>query len=237
MNNHEIVSTQLRKLAECGNRRLREVHVGVNRSVIEEFKDVLGSSKFEDRLQEFLGRHPEMVPRSPVGGLTCGWVIPKQKFGDLYETDFLSVRLDTPGLNWMMIELQRPTDSLYTKAGRTTEQLDEGYRQIRQWDEWLQSNASYAQRSRDEGGLGLPNLTSAATGLVVIGRGINNESWRWKTTPGWQNGAIHHHSYDRLIRNAYAVRENTPDQGEVCEACGIVVGEFRLAGGGDREQS
>ncbi|WP_433303639.1 Shedu anti-phage system protein SduA domain-containing protein [Actinoplanes sp. CA-030573] len=126
-------------------------------------------------LQRFLTSRP----RNFLGerGSQCRWVKAHPYLGNQFMPDFLTVRIDSnPLIRWTLVEIQRPDAGLFTqdRRKRTTEQFDEGMRQIIEWRDWLSENSDYAQKARARQGLGLTGLTAQADGLILIGRRRKN---------------------------------------------------------------
>jgi hypothetical protein len=70
----------------------------------------------------------------------------KVKFGHEYECDFAFFELGSYGVEWRFMELESPSMQLTKKSGEPTAQFNHALNQIRDWDEWIRENISYANR-------------------------------------------------------------------------------------------
>lgn len=122
----------------------------------------------EREVQRVLERHPRLL----VQRLTCGlgWVIPQERLGSQFVTDFLVAEELSPGFYWQAVELESPRVRMFTKAGDPSRYLVHAIRQIQDWRSWLESNQPYASRPRSENGLGLVEISPRLPGLILIGR-------------------------------------------------------------------
>ena len=192
----------------------------VTQAVIDEYEAILNDATSERPLQEFLANHPELLVAELGAG--CRWVIPQKRLGAEFVPDFAVARLDSTGVAWTMVELQRPNDDLLRRSdGRPTAQLNEGLDQIREWRSWLTHNLPYARSPRSSHGLGLKDIYPTCRGLVLIGRDTDR-------TPAVRTALqtlqferqVSIHSYDWLAREAksrISFRQSHPYEG--CDTC------------------
>ena len=152
-----------------------KVRGGVASETIELLRSELDKARDERPLQRFLSKEPSLL-----GALLSGnhgrYVLPKVKFGERYESDFLLADLDSAGFYWTLVEVESPTAQIATKGGRLAAIPRHAVDQILDWRRWLTDNLDTARRSRDEHGLGLPGIRPDAPGLVIVGRrrGVEN---------------------------------------------------------------
>jgi hypothetical protein len=136
---------------------------------VEKFARRLSTATREEDIQKFLSKKPMLLARL-LGGGHGRWVIPKQKLGSQYVTDFIIGERSSIGFEWYAVELEGPLAKMYTKAGDPTCKLTHAIRQIQDWRAWIQRNQNYAARNRSENGLGLTDIVSAVPGLILMGR-------------------------------------------------------------------
>lgn len=164
---------------------------------IHKLENLLASGeKNENRYQELLKEYPQFL-RFLVTGNWVTYVIPKQKLGGEYETDFLVMGLNSLGPQWVAIEIESPRHSLLTQKGELRNDVQHAISQIQDWREWLTSNVSYAQNE-----LNLAGITNRIPGVVIIGRDhIRSDREPSRSIPGEQQG-IQVHSWDWLLRQS-----------------------------------
>ncbi|GGL97858.1 MULTISPECIES: Shedu anti-phage system protein SduA domain-containing protein [Micromonospora] len=146
---------------------------GTDSGPLELYNRTLNAAKGELEMQRVLGSHPHLVAPDDLG-LGCCWVKPHPWFAREFELDFMVARLNSGGLSWYIIELQRPDTHLFNignpdrgtgrRRGEPSGQLREGIDQIERWRGWLR------RTGRDSLSSSYPNLDTTAVGVVVIGR-------------------------------------------------------------------
>lgn len=168
---------------------------------IEEFRRVVQEATCEKPIQELLEERPQMLA-SLVRG-PSRYCRPKVRFGDKYVADFLLADIDSNGIRWVLVEFETPDSCVVLE---TSNQLDHhartGVAQINDWRRWIETNRYQARQSRDENGLGLPDIRAQAEGVVLVGRRhkldrsivagfLRNEEY--------ENARITIQTYDRLL--------------------------------------
>ena len=172
----------------------------------EEYRRLLDGATSEQEMQRFLtdpAHQCLIVDINP--GLGCRWIKPHPSLGGRYEPDFITVRLDSGGLKWTLIELQHPQADLYLKTGTLprefSAQLREGTHQISQWRKWITDRGVVAMA-----GEGFPLLDPHFLGVVVIGRAVAKMADQPPNGEGGlatlTNEGIWVKSYDSLGRGA-----------------------------------
>jgi hypothetical protein len=164
-------------------------------------RSVLNRASDERAVHTFLEKWPEYLIQH-LGGGHRRWAISKQRLGAEYVPDFLIGESYSYGFDWYAVELESPTASMFTKNGDVSRQLNHAIRQIQDWRGWLEANRDYASRSRKDDGLGLPQISARARGLILIGRRENVSL----ETNGLRRQLIHDlridiHSYDFLVNS------------------------------------
>ncbi|QGX40208.1 Shedu anti-phage system protein SduA domain-containing protein [Permianibacter aggregans] len=155
----------------------------------------------EEDIQQFLQLNPHFLIQH-LGGGHGRWVLPKQKLGAEYVTDFLIAEKHSFGFDWQAVELESPLRPMFNKNGDPSQHLNHAIRQITDWRAWLKSNQSYASRPRTEGGLGLTDIDANLKGLILIGRraAIDPET-NARRRQLVQNLNIEIHSFDYLLQS------------------------------------
>jgi hypothetical protein len=162
----------------------------------------LNSAENERDMQSYLEEHPLLLIQH-LGGGHGRWVIPHQKLGVQFVTDFVVAEKSSIGFEWVAVELESPIAKLFTKNGDPSTTLNHAIRQISDWRAWLKKNQNYAARSRSENGLGLTDIDSDIPGLIIIGResALNPDTRELRRQLG-ANLNIKIHTYDWLVRMA-----------------------------------
>ena len=105
-----------------------------------------------------------------LGGGHGRWVIPQKRLGAEFVPDFVIGEMSSIGYEWQLVELESPEAPLFTRSGDPSKHLNHALRQIDDWRAWLEKNRDYAARPLDQGGLGLTDISSAASALILLGR-------------------------------------------------------------------
>lgn len=133
------------------------------------FSRVLESAKLEREVQDYLTLHPDVLIQHLSGG-HGRWVIPQQRLGCEFVTDFMIGERSSIGLQWYPVELESPRAKLFNKNGDPSSTLTHAIRQVQDWRRWLQDNIDYARRPKNESGLGLIDVEPQCLGFIVMGR-------------------------------------------------------------------
>ena len=160
----------------------------------------LDSAKNEREMQSYLEEHPLLLIQH-LGGGHGRWVIPQQKLGVQFVTDFVIAEKSSIGYEWVAVEIESPAAQVFTKKGDPSATLNHAIRQISDWRAWLKKNQNYAARSRGENGLGLTDIDSDIPGLIIIGREktLDPNTRELRRQLGG-NLNIKIHTYDWLVR-------------------------------------
>src|SRR5687767_13568986 len=81
----------------------------------------------EEELHQFLVDFPVFVPALWPYENT---IFSKLTLANQHTVDFAHARTNTPGATWHLIEIERPQDPLFTKAGNPTAKLSHAMRQL-----------------------------------------------------------------------------------------------------------
>ena len=121
----------------------------------------------EEEVHQFLVEYPVFIPAWFPYENT---IFSKLKLGNQHTVDFAHARTNTPGATWHLIEIEKPQDQLFTKAGNPTAKLTHAMRQLQDWYGWFIEERDFVfrrfphQSFMREAGLWKPEL------WLVIGR-------------------------------------------------------------------
>jgi len=165
-------------------------------NLLETYKALLDSNpEREEVLQSFLKEHPLLL--CP----THTMVRPKLQIGARV-TDF--VFQEATG-DYLLVELEKPTDPLFIRTGDTSRELNHAKNQISDWRRYIEDNLSTVQRE-----LGLPGISSNPKGLIVIGRtqSLSEGNKRKLATLENESPRTKVMTYDDVFTNAKVLIEN-----------------------------
>ncbi len=162
-------------------------------------KQAIETAGREEDIQQVLQTNPTYLIQH-LGGGHGRWVIPKQRLGAEYVTDFLIAERHSFGFEWQAVELESPLRPMFNKNGDPSQYLNHAIRQLTDWRSWLKANQSYAARLQSEGGLGLTDIDMNVKGLILIGRRANiDPSTAARRRQMVQDLNVEIHSYDYLL--------------------------------------
>jgi hypothetical protein len=122
---------------------------------VNELKVLLESEVNEEKLQIFLKENPFLLKPSSE-------LIPKQKLGEDFITDFVLLNILDQGPCYTLVELEKSSYSILTKGGVLSSNVSLAIKQTRDWDIWLEHSKAHLQNK-------LPGFESPEY-LIVIGR-------------------------------------------------------------------
>jgi hypothetical protein len=171
---------------------------------VRRFSDVLRRAKSEREMQNYLERHPSVLIQH-LGGGHGRWVIPQQRLGSQFVTDFMIGERSSLGIQWYPIELESPVAKIFKKNGDPSSTLTHALRQIQDWRVWLQDNIDYARRPKGENGLGLIDVEPQSMGYIIIGRSTQQtESYNRRRRHMIHQMGIQTRTFDWLLDNLHA---------------------------------
>jgi hypothetical protein len=150
---------------------LREFYVehgGLSNEAVRTFEECLKEAADENPLQMLLEEQPALLVQ--LLHAAPRFVLPRHRLGAEFVPDFIIGTDSSDGYNWLVVELESPRLSFFTKAGNPRAQLAHAIRQIQDWRAWLHRNQNYAARIRAESGLGLTDITGNVPGVILMGR-------------------------------------------------------------------
>lgn len=131
---------------------IAEASIRLSPSIIGRYEQLLEAGEREEIYQRFLADNPAFLdPLSDV-------VIPKQRLGVEYATDYAVRRLDG---RWLLVEIEKPHDAIFTQAYDFSAGFTHAFGQVLDFQHWVDNNVAYAQRHMTD--------ISAPRGLLVIG--------------------------------------------------------------------
>lgn len=132
--------------------QLVDTSIRLSPSVLRRFEALIEEAALEERYQEFLAANPALL--DPL----AAEVIPKQRLGIEYATDFAIRRHDE---RWILVEIERPQDRLFTAGNDLAARFTHAFGQVVDFLHWVDENVSYAQQA-------MPRI-AAPRGLLVMG--------------------------------------------------------------------
>ena len=107
--------------------------------LIKDFEILLETSHKEEEIQKFLENNPILIQ-------PCNQIIPKQKLGEDFVTDFILVNVLDQGVIYTLVEIEKPSMRVLTKNGEFSAEFKRAEKQILDWKIWIQDNQDYLQR-------------------------------------------------------------------------------------------
>jgi hypothetical protein len=129
-----------------------EPAIKITRRFIDKFEALINEDRPEEVYQQFLAAHPVFI--DPL----ASQVIPKQKLGLEYVTDYVVRRLDNEHI---LVEIEKPQDAIFTRNNDFTARFTHAFGQVMDFQQWVDSNLEYARTL-------MPGITSPK-GLLIIG--------------------------------------------------------------------
>lgn len=132
-----------------------ESTIKLTQRLINNFEQLIGQKHPEEIFQQFLNDNPVLI--DPL----ASQIIPKQKLGIEYVTDFVIRKLDN---EYVLVEIEKPQDEIFTRTDDFTAQFTHAIGQIIDFQAWVEQHSEYARSH-------MPCISSPK-GLLVIGRRI-----------------------------------------------------------------
>lgn len=174
---------------------LLDMRLTLNRPILDEFAILLDSAPTrEEELHQFLVQHPILL--DPL----ASEVRSKHELGNDFVTDFVIQRLND---EYILVEIEKSTDRLFTQSGRVHSQLTDALSQIRDFQAWIHDNIAYARTK-------LPGIRRPEA-LVVIGRASqlnSNDRVRLDEENFSRRGHVRIVTFDDLLEQARTVYRN-----------------------------
>jgi len=130
------------------------------REILNSFEALLSQDSSEETLKQFLKENPLLIDP------TAKEIRVEHPLGSEYRIDFVVIHESDVGLLYTLVELEKATCRLFTQAEEElTRELRHAIQQVEDWQEWIEENISYAERT-GLAGIRLPR------GVIVIGRSL-----------------------------------------------------------------
>ncbi len=125
------------------------------REILNEYVRLLEQSPVREHvLQTYLTDHPILL------NLSHRVVHSKFRLGAEYIADFV---IETYDGNYILVEIEKPTDRLYLNNGDPSSALTHAEQQVLNWQSWVRQNVAYLRYQSNL-------MMNDPEGLVVIGR-------------------------------------------------------------------
>lgn len=167
-------------------------------AAIKQYIGLLDSGPSEEQVRRFLATHMYFW-----NGLVRVHtpVYTKVKLGAKFEVDFLWCDPSSSGAEWHLVEIERPTAKLFTRAGEPSHRLTHAMTQVRDWQDWI------VRHSQDADEL-MPGVYQPM-GHIFMGRRSELASPaakdRLRAINAQQRGYLHVHTLDAFVPMAMSV--------------------------------
>lgn len=115
------------------------------RNQVKQFVRILDRNSSEEKVHEFLAAHSYFFFRA-IDLYGPSPLFSKIKFGSEYVADFAWFQVDSLGIEWNLVEIEPPTEPLFTAKGDPSSSFNHALEQIRNWNRWILTNGAYARR-------------------------------------------------------------------------------------------
>jgi hypothetical protein len=135
--------------------------IRITESLLQEFESLVARDESEEVYQKFLADHPVFL--DPL----ASEVIPKQRLGSQYITDFVVRRLDN---KYLLVEIEKPQDAVFTVGNDFSAKFSHALGQILDFQQWVDAHAEYGRSL-------LPNISSPK-GILIMGNAASFSPWQ-----------------------------------------------------------
>lgn len=149
----------------------------------------------ESTIHRFLSKYPILLP--------VEWPIENRVFSEFQRgtqkrPDFVFAREDSLGVRWHLIEIEKPSNRLFTKSGDPTKELTHALRQLHDWRTWMLENRDYVLRHFPfQGRMARIGLTEPSFTLIM-GRRLDPTDNARALARRLSEHPLHLMSFDRL---------------------------------------
>ncbi|WP_066839547.1 Shedu anti-phage system protein SduA domain-containing protein [Rufibacter ruber] len=160
-----------------------------------DFLSLLNNASAEEEIQKFLKNNPFLLqPYSQV--------IPKQKLGEDFITDFVLVNILDQGYTYTFVEIEKASMPIFTKNSEFSSEFKHAEKQTFDWDIWLERNKSYLEKKLI--GLETPKF------LIIAGRSTNLNDNQKALLRAWnrRNSTADFYTYDDLLTKTNELIKN-----------------------------
>lgn len=131
---------------------IRESSIKISIPLLDEFEQLMLRKVNEEQYQRFLTSNPVLL--DPLASR----VVPKQKFGVEFITDYVIQRMDNL---YLAVEIEKPQDLIFTKTDDFSSAFTHAFGQVIDFLEWVDTHSEYAR-------FHMPGISSPR-GMLVIG--------------------------------------------------------------------
>lgn len=131
---------------------------------IDTFAVTLRTASDEKPIQTLLETTPSLL-RCLTVNTRDFWCFPRPSFGGELVPDFILANRVSYGYEWVLVELESPTQRPLIGTGLPSRSLRKAMGQVRDWRIWLRENIAYAQVH-----LGFLGITADCPAWIAIGR-------------------------------------------------------------------
>lgn len=163
---------------------------------LSELDRLLSNESSEEIIHQFIADNIYFLLNTPV--LDHLLAISKPRFGEKYVGDF-ALYGSCNGPWWTFIEIEKPSDKLFTGKGDYSQKLFHAIRQVNDWKTWIMTNHDYFQKSFGaDYGVAHPNY------LIIIGRRSEIGKREWQLLNRLNDntgGGLYISTFDFLLDN------------------------------------
>ncbi len=146
---------------------------------IRDFAGLLSTEPGEEQMQKFVEEHPQFLLGLFGQGDDCDVAfITKPPIGTGYRADFALLNINQGGCRITLVELERPSEPLFTKRGTPAKTLQSALGQVQDWHEWITSNKQTFVSDTVEAAKALPEFPDRSP----------NGSFRLRSPEGIEDG-------------------------------------------------
>ena len=136
--------------------------IRLHTDLLAEFNRLLDETASDNSKEEVL---QVFLKQNPILLMPNGRIIPKQKLGEDFCTDFVLIDMLDQGPKYTLVEIEKSSHAVFTKSGELRSEVQHAIHQTLQWDVWLQKHSPYLREK-------LPDFETPKY-MVVIGRSTN----------------------------------------------------------------
>jgi Domain of unknown function (DUF4263) len=109
--------------------------------LIRDFASLLANEPSEESMQKFLKEHPQLLLGLFGQGDDCDLAfLTKPPIGTAFRADFAILNANQGGCRITLIDLENPSEPLFTKQGTAAKMLQRALGQIQDWQDWITPN-------------------------------------------------------------------------------------------------
>ncbi len=177
---------------------------------MDTLSEILDNSR-EEVVQKYFEQKPSILLAAFGDRWNVNECIPKFKFGNEFVSDFVIVSGQSFSYNITLIELEPPTERIFTQAGKYGKRLNDSIGQLNDWLSWINDNMDYFKRSiakKIKSGYGASQIVDLQTRRlfvstkIIIGRRsmlTEEDNKRRATILAQTNKTLEIIPFDRLV--------------------------------------